>query len=284
MLNKYLHATLPTLIIAAVLTISACGNDTVPAADTDSTADTVSTMDTVSAKDESGEMILIVGASGRSGVYIIKALEAEGRSFKPMTSNIERARGKVEGDYDWVEADVRDIDALTTAMDGVTHIISALGATQFEGPNSPEFVDWGGTRNLVDAALLAGVEHFVIESAAGVTQENNAMNKYGNVMDFKLKAENYLRDSGLPYTIVRPGGLESIDSTGKTMKLEQGDNLPNHGGFSRADVAALMIAAVGNPDAYSKAFEPIYDEEATDGGWQPAFGDLLTDTELSQQE
>ena len=201
-----------------------------------------------------------------------------------MTSSIERARGKVEGDYDWVEADVRDMDAINTAMVGVTHIISTLGATQFEGPNSPEFVDWGGTKNLVDAALLAGVKHFVIESAAGVTQDNNDMNKYGNVMVFKLKAENYLRDSGLPYTIVRPGGLESVDSEGKTIALKQGDDMGNHGGFSRADVAALMIAAIGNPDAYNKAFEPIYDEEATAGGWLPAFSELLTDTELSQQE
>jgi uncharacterized protein YbjT (DUF2867 family) len=284
MLTKYHHATFPTLLLAAVLTISACGNDTAPAADTASTADPESTMDTVSAEGKSDEMILVVGASGRSGAYVIKALEADGRSFKPMTSNIERARGKVEGNYDWVEADVRDMDSINAAIVGVTHIISTLGATQFEGPNGPEFVDWGGTKNLVDAALLAGVKHFVIESAAGVTQDNHSMNKYGNVMTFKLKAENYLRDSGLPYTIVRPGGLESVDSEGKTIALKQGDDMPNHGGFSRADIAALMIAAVGNPDAYNKAFEPIYDEEATAGGWQPAFSDLLTDTELSQQE
>ena len=290
MSNKYHYMSFPTLIIAAILTISACSNDSAPATDTDAAAEATvlaaessSTVDAVSTEGESDEQILVVGASGRSGVYIIKALDAAGRSFKPMTSNIERARGKVEGDYDWVEGDVRDIDSMNAAMVGVTHIISALGATQFEGPNSPEFVDWGGTKNLVDAALLAGVKHFVIESAAGVTQENNAMNKYGNVMDFKLKAENYLRDSGLPYTIVRPGGLESIDSVGKTIILKQGDDLPNHGGFSRADVAALLLAAVGNPDAYNKAFEPIYDEEETAEGWQPAFSDLLTDAELSQR-
>ena len=289
MSNKYHYGTIPTLFLAAILTISACNNDTAPTTDTAAEAaisavETASTVDAVSAAGESEEMILVVGASGRSGVYIIKALEAAGRSFKPMTSNIERARGKVDGDYDWIEGDVRDIDSMNAAMVGVTHIISALGATKFEGPNGPEFVDWGGTKNLVDAALLAGVKHFVMESAAGVTQENHSMNKYGNVMVFKLKAENYLRDSGLPYTIARPGGLESVDSEGKTITLKQGDDMPNHGGFSRADIAALMIAAVGNPDAYNKAFEPIYDEAATTGGWQPAFSDLLTDAELSQQE
>ena len=34
-------------------------------------------------------------------------------------------------------------------------------------------------------------------------------NAFGNVLDEKLEAENYLRASGLDYTIVRPGGLKS---------------------------------------------------------------------------
>ncbi|MEH6548854.1 MAG: SDR family oxidoreductase [Pseudomonadales bacterium] len=224
--------------------------------------------------------ILVVGASGRSGVYIIKALEQQARAFRPMTSNIERAKGKVPGDYNWVQADVRDMATLQAAMDGVTYVISVLGATKFEGPDGPEFVDWQGTRNIVDAAKKAGVKHIVIVSAAGVSQPNNAMNKYGNVMVWKFKGENYLRAGGIPYTIIRPGGLESEDSTGKGIAMMQGDTLPNHGGFSRADLASMLLAAVGNPDAYQKTFEPIYEDEAAADAWRTEFGALLTDEQL----
>lgn len=224
--------------------------------------------------------ILVVGASGRSGVYIVRALEEQGRSFRPMTSNIERAGEKVPGDYNWVQADVRDMASLQAAMAGATYVISALGATKFEGPDGPEFVDWEGTRNIVDAAKEAGVKHVVIVSAAGASRPNHSMNKYGDVMVYKFKGENYLRASGVPYTIIRPGGLESEDSPGKGIALMQGDTLPNHGGFSRADLAAMLTAALGNPDAYQKTFEPIYDDKAAPDAWRTEFGALLTDAQM----
>jgi nucleoside-diphosphate-sugar epimerase len=225
------------------------------------------------------EKILVVGASGRTGVYIIATLDAQGRSYSPMTTSIERAKAKVPGDHDWVQADVRDTASLETAMEGVTHILSALGATQFSGPNSPEFIDWEGNRNLIDVAKAAGVKHFVMLSAAGVTQENHSMNRLGDVMIYKLKAENYLRDSGVPYTIVRPGGLESAPSENKGIVMEQGDSMPNHGGFSRADLSVLLVESVGNVNAYSKSFEPIYSDDAAVDAWRSQFGELLNDTD-----
>lgn len=230
------------------------------------------------------ENILVVGASGRSGVYIIRELKAQNRNFTPMTSNVERAEGKVPGDYKWVAADVRDPAALQEIMQGRTHVISALGATQFKGPNSPEFIDWEGTRNIVDAAKQAGVQQIIIVSAAGVTQQNHSMNRLGAVMTFKLRAEDYLRDSGIPYTIVRPGGLESEESTGRQVYLHQGDDLPNHGGFSRADLATLLISALDNPAAYNKSFEPIYDTDADVTGIATELDALLTDAQLKAQK
>ena len=42
----------------------------------------------------------------------------------------------------------------------------------FEGPNSPEFIDYGGTKNLIDAAKKAGtVKQFIQMSSSGITQE-----------------------------------------------------------------------------------------------------------------
>merc|ERR1712046_536199 len=73
----------------------------------------------------------------------------------------------------------------------------------------PERVDWVGGRNLIDAAKLAGTKHVVYVSSMGGTMPNHMLNKMGggNILLWKRKAEMYLIASGIPYTIIHPGGL-----------------------------------------------------------------------------
>ena len=64
-------------------------------------------------------------------------------------------------------------------------------------------------------------------------------NAFGGVLDEKIEAENYLRASGLDYTIVRPGGLKAEAPTGE---LEvYGEDKLNSGEVSRDLVAAVVM-------------------------------------------
>jgi uncharacterized protein YbjT (DUF2867 family) len=69
-------------------------------------------------------------------------------------------------------------------------------------------VDWQGQKAQFDAAKAAGVGHVVVVSSMGGTQPDNNLNRIGggNILVWKRKAEMYLKDSGLPYTILHPGG------------------------------------------------------------------------------
>ena len=71
------------------------------------------------------DVILVFGASGRTGQYIIRQLAAEGRNFKAVTSNVERARGKLGATYPWVQADVRDAKSLEPLFREATTVISS---------------------------------------------------------------------------------------------------------------------------------------------------------------
>lgn len=73
-------------------------------------------------------------------------------------------------------------------------------------------MDWLGQKYQIDVAKRAGVKHVVLISSMGGTQEDNALNKLGNgnILVWKRKAEKYLIESGISYTIIHPGGL--IDS------------------------------------------------------------------------
>lgn len=77
---------------------------------------------------------------------------------------------------------------------------------------NPEAADWQGQKAQIDAAKAAGVTRVVLVSSMGGTQPDNRLNKLGeqeggNILVWKRKAERYLIDSGLEYTIIHPGGL-----------------------------------------------------------------------------
>jgi uncharacterized protein YbjT (DUF2867 family) len=60
----------------------------------------------------------------------------------------------------------------------------------------------------IDAAKVAGVKQVVLVSSMGGTDPNHPLNKLGdgNILQWKRKAEQYLIASGIPYTIIHPGG------------------------------------------------------------------------------
>ena len=89
--------------------------------------------------------------------------------------------------------------------------------------------------------------------------------KWG-LMDQKFKAEEYIRNSGLKYTIVRPGGLKDGPAGEKTLVVQQGDK--SAGSVARADVAAVCVAALSNPKATNVTLELMNESSAGSGGEQ----------------
>lgn len=229
------------------------------------------------------ELILVAGASGRAGHFVVEHLREEEVAFRAMTRSREEALkrlGPAFADVDWVECDVRDTAQVAAAMRGVTQVISVIGANQITGPNSAEFVDYGGVKNLVDAALAQNVRHFVLLTAIGVTDPDHPFNKATKgALGWRLKGEDYLRASGLSYTIVRPGGLVNNRVGQQGPRIEQGDHWRPllRSTLSRDDLALVLIESLRNPAARRTTFELVNDPEAAPGAWRDAFSGLRPD-------
>lgn len=229
------------------------------------------------------ELIMIAGASGRAGHFVVEHLRAEGAAFRALTRSREEALkrlGPAFADIDWVECDVRDPAQVAAAMRGVTQVISVIGANQVSGPNSAEFVDYGGVKNLVDAALAEKVRHFVLLTAIGVTDPAHPFNKATKgALGWRLKGEDYLRASGLGYTIVRPGGLVNQPTGQQGLRIEQGDRWRPllRSTLSRDDLALVLIESLRNPAAHRTTFELVNDPAAAPGAWRDAFSGLQPD-------
>jgi len=223
-------------------------------------------------------LVLVVGATGRSGPGLLDALKADGfKRVRALVRDPATARAKVGADVELVQGDVRDPASLAKALAGVDYVVSGLGSNTFHDPaNSPEKVDYEGVRNLANAAKSAGVRHFVQISSLGVTNPNHPLNRFGKVMEWKLKGENALRASGVPYTIVRPGGLGDGPGGKVGIRVGQGDTIPT-GAIQRADVGTVCIKALGNPDAAGKTFEIVGGEPGVTVDWSSFFKPLKKD-------
>jgi len=220
------------------------------------------------------ELVLVAGATGGTGQQVVAQLRKQGYGVRALVRDATTAAEKLGGNVPLIVADVRDPASLVPAFEGVTRVISAIGTGEKEGSNSPEFVDYGGNRNLVDAAMNAEVRQFVLVSSMGVTHEDHVLNRiFGNVLIWKLNAEDYLRGSGVPYTIVRPGGLHDKPGGEQQIVFEQIDEVKSVG-ISRADLTSVCVAALAYPEARNKTFEVFTIKESPDIDWQAKFAAL----------
>lgn len=195
--------------------------------------------------------VLVVGATGRSGAGLLDALRAGGYSkVRALVRDPASARAKVPAGIDLVQGDVRDVASLAKALEGV--------------------------RNLATAAKAAGVKHYVQVSSLGVTNPNHPLDRFGKLMEWKLNGENALRASGVPYTIVRHGGLGDGPGGKAGIRIGQGDKLPS-GAIPRADVGTVCVHALGNPDAIGRTFEIVSGEPGAGVDWATFFKGLTPD-------
>jgi uncharacterized protein YbjT (DUF2867 family) len=138
---------------------------------------------------------------------------------------------------------------------------------------TPEQVDYQGQINQIEAAKTAGVKHIVLVGSMGGTNEQHPLNGManGNILIWKRRAEAYLIDSGLDYTIIRAGGLQDQPGGQRELIVGKDDTLlahPPNGiptAIPRADVAEVVVQALLAPAARNKAFDVISKPEGAPG-------------------
>ena len=222
---------------------------------------------------EAQNVVLVAGATGGTGRALVRDLDAQGYSVRALVRDEDKARVVLGDDIEYALGDVREIDTLLAAMDGVNFVISAIGSSRSDPTNNPEAVDYGGVKNLADAAAATGVRQFVLVSSSGVTDEDHFLNKaFDNVLIWKFKGEEALRSSGVPYTIVRPGGLVNTPGGEFSVVFAQGDT--TGGRISRQDVSLICVAALQEKSAINKTFETYSSEEPGQNDWAALFGSL----------
>jgi len=146
--------------------------------------------------DRSDKTILVVGATGQQGGVTAKHLLADGWRVRALTHRPDalESRALAFAGFELVTGDLLDRASLDRAVEGAYGVFSVQN-TRTAGLEGE--VTQG--KNIADAALAAGVRHFVYSSVAGA--DVKAAQPY---MLSKAQIEGHIRALGLPATVWRP--------------------------------------------------------------------------------
>jgi uncharacterized protein YbjT (DUF2867 family) len=207
------------------------------------------------------KMYLVIGGAGRTGRRVADLLIEMGADVVIASRSPGRTPGARLVDL------AKGIDpALLDGIDGV--VVSVEPPADTAGA---EAVLHRGVAALAQAAAGTGAQ-VVLLSQIYVTRTAEHPGMAGVILA-RARGEQVLRDSGAPYTIIRPSWLTDGPAAG--VRLEQGDT--GDGQVSRTAVAQAAAAALRSPAALGKTFE-LYDEPAAGTfDWPAAFARLTAD-------
>lgn len=203
---------------------------------------------------------LVAGATGGTGRWIVQELVNRQIPVKALVRNVETAKQILPPEAELVIGDVLKPETLKAAIADCTVVLCATGAKPSLDITGPMQVDYFGTKNLVDVAKEAGIEQFVIVTSLCVSKFFHPLNLFWLILFWKQQAENYLRSSGLTYTIVRPGGLKNEDNT-YSIVTSSADTL-FEGSIPRQKVAHICVESLFQPSAKNKVVEIVAKEDA----------------------
>lgn len=222
-----------------------------------------------------GQNILLAGATGRNGSVVLRQLGQLGFRVRAMTRDAAGARAKFGSGHDWVEADVTRPETLVAATRGINIVISAVATARPFGVNRPEKVDYEGISNLTGAARAEGARRFVIITSSSSGAEKHFLNYIANnVLIWKGKGEAVLMDSGLEYVVIGPAAITDGAAGTREIRLIPRSGYTRGMTVDRGDLASVVIAAAGLPEAAKRTFTVHNGDGAARASWQDQFAGL----------
>jgi uncharacterized protein YbjT (DUF2867 family) len=200
--------------------------------------------------------VVVAGGHGQIGLRLLALLADGGHRARGLIRNPDHAAELSALGAEPVECDMEQLDDLSECCAGAEAVVFAAGAGPGSGPQRKQTVDYGAAVKLMEA----GVRRYVMVSAisAGRPDEwSDAMRPY---YEAKAGADERLMESGLDYTIVRPGGLTDDPGTGR---VRVGTDL-ERGSIPRDDVAAVLLAVLETPGSVGKTFELVSGDTPVD--------------------
>jgi len=205
------------------------------------------------------KIVVVAGATGRTGRLMVGELIDRGFQVRALVRSTSSASWLQQEGVQLVEGEITSVESLEHIMEGAQFVISALGSKNPFSKKESNKVDNMGNQNLARAAKEKGIQHLVVVSSIGVGNSRYTMNFLsrlilGTIFKMKEKSEEFIKECGLNYTIIRPGSLKNKELTGETAFGEGGKIV---GSVSRKQIAKVCVDALTNPSMKNRTLEVV---------------------------
>jgi nucleoside-diphosphate-sugar epimerase len=204
-------------------------------------------------------VVAIAGGHGQIGLMLGQLLTARGDTVRGLIRKPEQADDLRAVGVEPVVCDLEQAegDEVAAAVRGADAIVFAAGAGPGSSAERKRTMDLGGAVKLIEAARAESVSQYVIVSSMGADKPPaEGGDVFGEYLRAKAEADRILADSGLGFTIVRPGHLTDEPGTGRVAIAASLDR----GEIPCADVAAVLAACLQEPNAIGRTFEVVAGE------------------------
>ncbi|ART71119.1 NAD-dependent epimerase [Mycobacterium dioxanotrophicus] len=201
--------------------------------------------------------IAIFGANGATGRILTRRALDAGHSVIAVTRHPEQFH-ITDPKLTMAGADVRDLTAVTAAVEGTDAVLSTLGVTFTMAPVDTYSV---GVANIVSAMRTAGVDRLAVVSSTAIADYPGRTDTpfalrvvqpvissvFGKTLYADMRRmEDIVADSGLNWTIVRPSGLFDLPDVTEYLA---GQRDPVGAFTSRTDLADYLLKLAESPES-----------------------------------
>ncbi|GLQ30414.1 SDR family oxidoreductase [Litoribrevibacter albus] len=240
-------------------------------------------------------MILVIGATGKTGSKVCEYLSNAGLAYKALTRDADKAKSVLPESAQIVQGDLSDKSHLYRVLEDVTHVYMAT-------PPDEHMVVY--QNSVIDVARDCGVKRIVKLSGL-----RPSLNSEARLPRLHAQIEEHLKESGVAYSMIRSnlfmqvlfGDAESVKTNGKiyapasngkisftdihniaevALKCLQDNSSDNHiitvtgeGAESYEQVATYLTQATGKDVEYI----PVSFEDARQSMIEAGYGHWLSD-------
>ncbi|MFC1670267.1 SDR family oxidoreductase [Spirochaetota bacterium] len=206
--------------------------------------------------------VVVAGAAGRLGKHVVNELLKRNYKVKAMivppfdspdtpellADGIEIAEGSLES-----------VDKIKEVLKGADYLISAIGSTKPFSNKTFEKIDVQGNFNLAIAAKELGIKNFIVISSIGAGDSRDALSTMFKLMMWtvlkkKTEMEGIIKNSGVIYTIIRPGGYTEKPASDE-IAIGEGGKIS--GLIRRDQVAKFCVDAIEKETMKNRTFEIV---------------------------